>query len=42
MVMATKVYFIFCTLCILHKFKKIVNMLKTNYYNFNVHAYLYR
>ena len=36
--MAAKPYFIFCTLYNLHKFKMAANMLKTAYYNFNVHT----
>ena len=33
--MAAKLYFMFCTLYILYKFKMGANMLKTDYYNFN-------
>ena len=38
--MAAKLYFTFCTLYNLHKFKMAANMLKTDYYNFNVHTYI--
>ena len=39
--MAAKLYFIFCTLYNLHKFKMAANMLNTDYYNFSVHASLH-
>ena len=39
--MAGKLYFICFTSYNLHKFKMAANMLKTNYYNFNVHTKLH-
>ena len=36
--MVAKLYFIFCTLYNLHKLNMAANMLKTDYYTFNVHT----
>ena len=36
--MVVELYFIICTLYNLHKFKMAASMLKTDYYNFNVHT----